>query len=325
MDNNLISNKYIFSVAPMMSVTTSSARYMYRLISKHSTLFTEMIASQAIYRGNYEKFLQKDSFEHPLVLQVGGSDNELLKYSTRLANKFDYQGINLNVGCPSKKVSQGRMGACLMKEAELVKNCVQTMILESSIDVSVKCRIGVDEFESYNFFKDFISTVAESGCNTFFIHARKAFLKGLDPKKNRTLPPLKYEYVHRLKKDFKDLKIIINGGLNSIDDCIEQLDYVDGVMVGRSIQSNPFFLESVDHRIFNDELKTINKNKIVGKYFDYIKENIDHISTYELLSPLLAMCFGIPGSKKFKQEVNNLIRKKDIKRLEDTYINLIAA
>tara|TARA_B110001454_G_scaffold215057_1_gene235820 strand:+ start:236 stop:1183 length:948 start_codon:yes stop_codon:yes gene_type:complete len=315
----------MFSVAPMMGVTTSSARYMYRLISKRSTLFTEMIASQAIYRGDYEKFLKKDSLEHPVILQVGGSDSELLKYSTRLANKFNYQGINLNIGCPSKKVSQGRMGVCLMKEAELVKSCVQTMISESSIDISVKCRIGVDEFESYDFFKDFISTVATSGCNTFLVHARKAFLKGLDPKKNRTLPPLKYEYVHQLKKDFKDLKIIINGGLNSIDDCRSQLKYVDGVMVGRAIQSNPFFLENVDHKIFNDEFKTLNKNKIIGKYFEYIKENIDCISTYELLSPLLALCFGIPGSKKFKQEVNDLIRKKDIKRLEDTYVSLIAA
>ena len=325
MDKNLVSNNYTFSVAPMMGVTTSSARYMYRLISNHTTLFTEMIASQAIYRGDYKKFLKKDSIEHPVILQIGGSDPELLKFSTRLANKFDYQGVNLNVGCPSKKVSQGRMGACLMKEAELVKKCVATMIKESSIDISVKCRIGVDEFETYEFFKNFISTVASSGCNSFFVHARKAYLKGLDPKKNRTLPPLNYDYVYKLKKEFPELNIIINGGINTIHECKDQLKNVDGVMVGRSIQSNPFFLENVDHELFNAVKKPLNKNKIIGHYFDYIKENLDQVSTYELLSPLLAMCFGIPGSKKFKQEVNYLIRQKDIKKLEDTYINLIAA
>ena len=317
--------KYDFSVAPMMGVTTSSARYMYRLISSEAILFTEMIASQALYRGDHTKLLKKQSLENPVVLQVGGSDAELLKYSTSLANQFDYQGINLNVGCPSKKVSQGKMGACLMKEADLVKNCIANMIKESSADVSLKCRIGVDEFESYNFFKNFISIIAESGCRLIFVHARKAFLKGLDPKKNRTIPPLKYEFVHQIKKDFPDIKFVINGGLTSIEDCHKQLKYVDGVMVGRSIQANPFFLENVDYEFYGKDSRSIDKVFIVKKYFDYIKDNIETVSTYELLSPLLALCFGVPGSKKFKQQVNDLIRARDIKRLEDTYINLIAA
>ena len=317
--------KYDFSVAPMMGVTTSSARYMYRLISSEAILFTEMIASQALYRGDHKKLLKKQSLENPTVLQVGGSDTELLKYSTNLANQFDYQGINLNVGCPSKKVSQGKMGACLMKEADLVKECISDMIKESSADVSLKCRIGVDEFESYNFFKNFISIIAESGCKLIFVHARKAFLKGLDPKKNRTVPPLKYEFVHQIKKDFPNIKFVINGGLNSIEDCHKQLKHVDGVMVGRSIQANPFFLENIDNEFYGKDLRSINKVFIVKKYFDYIKDNIESVSTYELLSPLLALCFGVPGSKKFKQQVNDLIRARDVKRLEDTYINLIAA
>ena len=321
----MLKNNYTFSVAPMMGVTTPSARFMYRLISKKAVLFTEMIASQAIYRGDYDKFLKKNSIEEPVVLQVGGSDNELLKFSTNLANKYGYQGINLNVGCPSKKVSQGRMGACLMKESDLVKNCVKTMISESSSEVSVKCRIGVDEFESYNFFKNFILNVSDSGCTTFFVHARKAFLKGLDPKKNRTLPSLKYDYVYRLKKEIPHLNIIINGGIQSIEECQNQLKYVDGVMIGRSVQANPFFLEQVDHQFYSQRTKSSEKNQVIAKYFKYVKENIDIVSTYELLSPLLALCFGIPGSKKFKQEVNDLIRKKDLKKLEDTYISLIAA
>ena len=321
----MLKNNYTFSVAPMMGVTTPSARFMYRLISKKAVLFTEMIASQAIYRGDYDKFLKKNSIEEPVVLQVGGSDNELLKFSTNLANKYGYQGINLNVGCPSKKVSQGRMGACLMKESDLVKNCVKTMISESSSEVSVKCRIGVDEFESYNFFKNFILNVSDSGCTTFFVHARKAFLKGLDPKKNRTLPSLKYDYVYRLKKEIPHLNIIINGGIQSIEECQNQLKYVDGVMIGRSVQANPFFLEQVDYQFYSQRTKSSEKNQVIAKYFKYVKENIDIVSTYELLSPLLALCFGIPGSKRFKQEVNDLIRKKDLKKLEDTYISLIAA
>ena len=316
---------YNFSVAPMMGVTTSSARYMYRLISSEAILFTEMIASQALYRGDHEKLLKKQSLESPVILQIGGSNSDLLRYSTNLANQYNYQGINLNVGCPSKKVSQGKMGVCLMKEANLVKECVSGMIKESSIDVSLKCRIGVDEFESYDFFKEFISTVAESGCKIIFVHARKAFLKGLDPKKNRTIPPLKYEFVHQIKQDYPDLKFVMNGGLNSIGECHRQLKYVDGVMVGRAIQANPFFLEKIDNEFYGKGLKTIDKVFIVKKYFNYIKNNVESVSTYELLSPLLALCFGVPGSKKFKQQVNDLIRARDIKSLENTYLNLLAA
>jgi tRNA-dihydrouridine synthase A len=322
---NELNLDYKFSVAPMMGVTTSSARYMYRLISKEAILFTEMIASQALHRGDFKKMLRKETIESPVVLQVGGSDINLLKYSTELANKHNYQGINLNVGCPSKKVSQGKMGACLMKEANLVKQCLEGMKSETSIDVSLKCRIGVDEFDTYEFFKSFISTVIESGIKIIFIHARKAYLKGLDPKRNRTLPPLKYDFVYKIKKEFPHIKFIINGGLENIDDCLDQLNYLDGVMVGRSIQANPFFLEDVDSKFYSLEKIEIDRSFVVKKYFDYVKENVDLISTYELLSPLLALCFGVPGSKKFKQEVNDLIRSRDIQKLEYAYLNLIAA
>ena len=322
---NELTLDYKFSVAPMMGVTTSSARYMYRLISKKAVLFTEMIASQALHRGDFKKMLRKETIESPVILQVGGSDVNLLKYSTELANQYNYQGINLNVGCPSKKVSQGKMGACLMKEANLVKQCLEGMVSETSMDVSLKCRIGVDEFDTYEFFKSFISTVIESGIKIIFIHARKAYLKGLDPKRNRTLPPLKYDFVYKIKKEFPHIKFIINGGLDNIDDCLDQLNYLDGVMVGRSIQANPFFLEDVDSNFYNLEKIEIDRSFVVKKYFDYVKENIDLISTYELLSPLLALCFGVPGSKKFKQEINDLIRSRDIQKLEYAYLNLIAA
>ena len=322
---NELNLDYKFSVAPMMGVTTSSARYMYRLISKEAVLFTEMIASQALHRGDFKKMLRKESIESPVILQVGGSDVNLLKYSTELANQYNYQGINLNVGCPSKKVSQGKMGACLMKEATLVKQCLGGMKSETSMDVSLKCRIGVDEFDTYEFFKSFISAVIESGIKIIFIHARKAYLKGLDPKRNRTLPPLKYNFVYKIKKEFPHIKFIINGGLDNIDDCLDQLNNLDGVMVGRSIQANQFFLEDVDAKFYHLEKIEIDRSFVVKKYFDYVKENIDLISTYELLSPLLALCFGVPGSKKFKQEINDLIRSRDIQKLEYAYLNLIAA
>ena len=312
---NELNLDYKFSVAPMMGVTTSSARYMYRLISKEAILFTEMIASQALHRGDFKKMLRKETVESPVVLQVGGSDINLLKYSTELANKHNYQGINLNVGCPSKKVSQGKMGACLMKEANLVKQCLEGMKAETAMDVSLKCRIGVDEFDTYDFFKSFISTVIESGIKIIFIHARKAYIKGLDPKRNRTLPPLKYDFVYKIKKEFPYIKFIINGGLDNIDDCLDQLNYLDGVMVGRSIQANPFFLEDVDSKFYSLEKIEIDRSFVVKKYFDYVKENVDLISTYELLSPLLALCFGFPGSKKFKQEVNGF---DQIKRYSKT-------
>ena len=316
---------YRFSVAPMMGVTTSSARYMYRLISKEAILFTEMIASQALHRGDYRKLLRKQEIESPVVLQVGGSDINLLKYTTALANKFNYQGINLNVGCPSKKVSQGKMGACLMKEAELVRDCLNSMKVESSIDVSLKCRIGVDEFDSYEFFREFISTVLESDIKIIFIHARKAYLKGLDPKKNRTLPELKYDFVYRIKNEFPNINFVMNGGLTDINDCVEQLKYLDGVMVGRGIQANPFFIQEVDNIFYNKNTRVADKQFVVKQYFDYVKNNLETVSTYELLSPLLSLCFGLPGSKKFKQEINELIRARDINKLEDTYLNLIAA
>ena len=184
---------------------------------------------------------------------------------------------------------------------------------------------GVDEFDSYDFFRNFISTVLESDVKVIFIHARKAFLKGLDPKKNRTLPELKYEFVYNIKKEFPEIKFIMNGGLTNIDDCIEQLKYLDGVMVGRAVQANPFFIKDVDHIFYGQSNIQVNKSDVVKKYFDYIKMNIETVSTYELLSPLLSLCFGVPGSKKFKQEVNELIRARDINKLEDTYLNLIAA
>ena len=204
---NELNLDYKFSVAPMMGVTTPSARYMYRLISKEAILFTEMIASQALHRGDFKKMLRKETIETPVILQVGGSDVNLLKYSTELANQYNYQGINLNVGCPSKKVSQGKMGACLIKEANLVKQCLEGMVSETSMDVSLKCRIGVDEFDTYEFFKSFISTVIESGIKIIFIHARKAYLKGLDLEGTVRYHHLNMTLFIKLKKNFHILNL----------------------------------------------------------------------------------------------------------------------
>ena len=195
----------------------------------------------------------------------------------------------------------------------------------SSIDVSLKCRIGVDEFDSYEFFREFISTVLESDIKIIFIHARKAYLKGLDPKKNRTLPELKYDFVYRIKNEFPNINFVMNGGLTDINDCVEQLKYLDGVMVGRAIQANPFFIQEVDNVLYNRNTMLADKLFVMKQYFDYVKNNLETVATYELLSTLLSLCFGLPGSKKFKQEINELIRARDINKLEDTYLNLIAA
>ena len=307
--------KYDFSVAPMMGVTTSSARYMYRLISSEAILFTEMIASQALHRGDHEKLLKKQSLESPLVLQIGGSDIELLKYSTNLANQFNFQGINLNVGCPSKKVSQGKMGVCLMKEANLVKKCISSMIKESSVDVSLKCRIGVDEFESYSFFKEFMSTIAESDCSLVFVHARKAYLTGLDPKKNRTIPPLKYEFVHQIKKDFPNLEIILNGGVNNIPSIKKHLKYVDGVMIGREIYKNPYFLKQIEEEIFKNK-NVITRKKVLEKLIPYIESEIkkNKANIQSITRHTFGLFTGIKGSKRWKQYLNKIsIMKGNVK------------
>ena len=315
---------YSFSVAPMMGYTTPYARYFYRLLSKKTLLFTEMITSQALVKGNKSRLCQKNHIENPVILQVGGNDEDELRQCAHIAENFKYNGINLNIGCPSKKVQKGKFGACLMKEADQVSKIIKSIISETNIDVSIKCRTGVDDNESYEFLKNFIGKTTEAGCNIFFIHARKALLKTLNPQQNRTIPKLEYEKVFRLKKDFPENKIILNGGIESIEYYDKICKKVDGVMVGRLIQKNPFALLDVDSKIFKIKKSNINKINIIKNYFRFIKEFIGEKSSYSLISPLMAMYFGMPNSRIWKKEINKFIRNKNFENLEKICIDSFA-
>jgi len=241
------------SVAPMLDWTDRYCRYFLRLISHRTLLYTEMVTTGAIIHGERDRFLRFDSAEHPLALQLGGSEPDELATCARLGADYGYDEINLNVGCPSDRVQSGRFGACLMATPAVVAAGVAAMRGAVDVPVTVKHRIGIDERDSYAELCDFIGTVAEAGCTTFIVHARKAWLQGLSPKQNREVPPLRYELVHQLKHDFPDLAFVINGGFKTLAQVSEQLQQVDGVMIGREVYSNPWLLAEADRLIWIDD------------------------------------------------------------------------
>lgn len=254
---------YRFSVAPMLDYTDRHFRLLFRQISCHSLLYTEMVVAQALHHarrqpgasepgGRLERLIGFDPAERPLALQVGGDDPELLAEAARLAAEWGYDEINLNVGCPSEKVQKGRFGACLMADPPQVARCVEAMAKASALPVTVKHRIGIDERDSYAELLAFVDTVAAAGCRRFAVHARKAWLEGLDPKQNRTIPPLRYELVQQLKHDRPALTIELNGGLQTLPDCQQQLQQLDGVMVGRAVYEHPLRWAAVDTEIHGD-------------------------------------------------------------------------
>jgi tRNA-dihydrouridine synthase A len=240
------------SIAPMMDCTDRHFRYFLRLISKKVVLYTEMVVAQAILHGPKDQLLKFRPEEHPLVLQLGGSNPKELAEAAKIAEQYGYDEINLNVGCPSDRVQSGRFGACLMKEPGLVAECIQGMKKAVRIPVTVKTRIGVDDLDDYDFLYGFIKTISEVGCEHFIIHARKAWLNGLSPKENRTIPPLDYDRVYQIKQAFPHLFITINGGVKTVSDIQQHLTQVDGVMIGREAYSNPYCLASVDQTIFGE-------------------------------------------------------------------------
>ena len=300
-------NKKIY-VAPMMQYTDKHDRYFLRIISKNVILFTEMIPTNAIIHGNKEKLLKYSKDEHPIILQVGGSNPKEISQCALIAKKqFNYDGFNINVGCPSRKVENGRFGACLMNEPELVGKCIKEIKKNTNIPVSVKCRIGLGEKQNYFFLKRFISSVSKSGCKQFFIHARNAVLSKFNPKKNRTIPSLNYEFVYRIKKDFPDLEIIINGGIDNINSIKDHLEFVDGVMIGREIYKNPFFLKQIEKEIFNNKSVTTRK-KVLEKLVPYIKNEMkkNKASIQSITRHTFGLFTGIRGSKRWKQYLNNI-------------------
>jgi tRNA-dihydrouridine synthase A len=246
-----------FSVAPMMDWTDRHCRYFHRLLSRHALLYTEMVTTGALLHGDVPRHLDYDPAEHPLALQLGGSDPAELAAAARLGAQWGYDEINLNCGCPSERVQRGSFGACLMAEPALVATCVSAMREAVDIPVTVKHRIGIDAIDSEDFVATFVGTVAQAGCTTFIVHARNAILKGLTPKENREIPPLRYGVVYRLKQMFPDLTIVLNGGVTTLADVDEHLRYVDGVMVGREAYRNPYaMLTKVDTEVFGDRSST---------------------------------------------------------------------
>ncbi|XZG70843.1 tRNA dihydrouridine(20/20a) synthase DusA [Chitinibacteraceae bacterium HSL-7] len=241
-----------FCVAPMLDWTDRYYRRFARTLSRHAWLYTEMVNTGAILYGDQDRHLRFDDVEHPVALQLGGSDPADLARAARIAEEWGYDEVNLNVGCPSERVQSGSFGACLMLEPQLVSDCVKAMQDTCQINVTVKHRIGIDKVEDYAFVRDFIGHVAGTGCTTFIVHARNAILKGLSPKENREIPPLKYDYVYALKRDFPQLEIIINGGITTHDAIAGHLANVDGVMIGREAYHNPYMLAAVDARYYDD-------------------------------------------------------------------------
>ncbi len=315
-------NNRKFCVAPMMGYTTPYARNLYRILTKKTFLFTEMIASKSlIYSKNRDQIINNNN-NNPVALQVGGSDIVDLKRCSEIAINYQYDEINLNVGCPSKAVQKGSFGACLMQDKILVRNCIEAMQSEK-IETTIKCRIGIGKVMNYDFFESFIDEIAKSGIKIIYVHARNAILSGLSPKANRTIPKLNYEFVRKIKLRYPNIQFIINGGIDSIDKAKKLLLEFDGVMIGRLIQNNPFELKNIDQIIFDSNDKVIINEEIIVDYFEYIKPKVNKDSIFRLLSPLIQIFFGVPHSKDFKIEVHEKMVNKDLSNIEKILINFV--
>lgn len=294
--------KSLISVAPMMDCTDRHYRYFARLLTRHSLLYTEMITSGAIIHGDREKLLGYDAFEHPLAIQLGGSNPCELAQAAKISEHYGYAQINLNVGCPSDRVQAGRFGACLMKEPQLVADCVSAMRAAVTIPVTVKTRIGVDEDDSYEQLMNFVKLVAQAGCRTFIIHARKAWLKGLSPRENREVPPLRYEVVYQLKRDFPSLEIVINGGIKTVADIHAHLECVDGAMIGREAYANPWLLTDFDKLITGECLQPPEIQSVIAAYLPYVaKQLAAGVRLRALTRHLMGLFRGQPRGKHWRR------------------------
>jgi len=300
-----------FCVAPMMDWTDRHCRYFLRLISKHALLYTEMVTCGAILHGSREAQLRFDKFEHPVALQLGGSDSRQLSQCARIAVDYGYDEINLNVGCPSDRVQEGKFGACLMAEPMLVAECVAAMKAAVAIPVTVKHRIGIDEKDSWQELVHFVETVAAAGCSTFIVHARKAWLNGLSPKENREIPPLQYETVYRLKQSFPDLEIIINGGISQWAAIDQHLRHVDGVMIGREAYQNPWFLAGVDSHLFADHHAVPERAEVLREFAEYARYQLGHGSGLQHLTRhILGLYHSQKGGRLFRRVLSDQAHKR---------------
>ncbi len=287
----------------MIDWTDRHCRYFHRLLSRHARLYTEMITTGALLHGDVARHLRFNAQEHPVALQLGGSEPEDLARCAKLGERWGYDEINLNCGCPSERVQRGAFGACLMAEPQLVADGVKAMRDAVSIPVTVKHRIGIDRVERYEFVRDFVGTVAEAGCTTFIVHARNAWLQGLSPKENREIPPLRYELVHRLKHDFPQLNIVLNGGLNTDEQLARELRLLDGAMIGREAYHNPWWLASWDERYFGAAPSTLTREDVEAQMVDYMLRVMaeEDQSWYGVARHMLGLRHGLPGARRWRQ------------------------
>jgi len=305
------------SVAPMMDCTDRHDRFFLRLISKNVMLYTDMIVSEAIIKGNKKKLLSFNLKEKPLALQIGGSSPKILAEATKIAENYGYDEINLNLGCPSKKVQKNKFGACLMKEPNLVGECVNEMKNATSLPITVKTRIGIDDIEDYEYLKKFITIIKNAGTKTFIIHARRAILNKLTPKQNLNIPPLNYNFVYKIKKDFPNDAIIINGGIDSINKIQAHLKKVDGVMIGRAAYHSPYFLSEVEKEIFNNQ-NIPSRTEVMERMIPYIKEETGKgIRLNQIMRHTIGLFHGQKGSTHWKRYLskNMCIREADLQKV----------
>jgi len=309
--------KKTVSVAPMMDCTDKHEIYFLSLISKNIHLYTEMIVANAIIRGDREKLLSYKKISNPVTLQVGGSNPNDLAEVCRISEDYGYKEINLNLGCPSKKVQKNKFGACLMKEPRLVAKCIEAMVKSTKLPVTIKTRIGYNDVENFDFLKSFVQTTKEAGSQKFIIHARKALLKKLSPKENLNIPPLKYEFVYKLKNYFKDNEIIINGGIKTTDEIKNHLSKVDGVMIGRAIYHSPYFLAEIEKEIFNNS-DVPTRAEVMENLIPYIQEQTSKgVQLNHIMRHTVGLFHGQSGSREWKQYLskNMCIRDADLQKV----------
>jgi tRNA-dihydrouridine synthase A len=295
--------RWRMSVAPMLDWTDRHCRYFHRLLTCQSLLYTEMVTTGALLHGDVARHLRFNAEEHPVALQLGGSEPADLARCAALGEEWGYDEINLNCGCPSERVQRGAFGACLMAEPQLVADCVKAMVDVVSVPVTVKHRIGIDKTESYDFVRDFVGAVAEAGCHVFIVHARNAWLKGLSPKENREVPPLRYELVHRLKREFPQLTIVVNGGISTGAQVATQLAQLDGVMVGREAYHNPWWLAEWDAAYYGAAPSGLTREAVEAQMVDYmVREAAEHgTSWYAIARHMLGLRHGLPGARRWRQ------------------------
>ena len=300
------------SIAPMLDWTNRDFRYFLRLISKHCLLYTEMVTTGALIHGHRSRFLDHDVREHPLALQLGGSDPRDLALCAKMGEAAGYSEINLNIGCPSDRVQSGYFGACLMAEPKRVAKAITAMQAEVDIPVTVKTRLGIDELDSYEFLAEFVQKISDSGCNIFILHARKAWLSGLSPKENREIPELNYSRVYQIKHDFPHLHIDINGGVENLEQAQQHLNNIDGVMMGRAAYHNPYVLAQADRRLFNDQHAILSRHDVIRQMLPYIEQRLSAGQPLRSISRhLLGLFQGQSGARAWRRYLSEQVNLKN--------------